>query len=211
MYVSSRKKHRSMPRCRVKNPRSEHHCRRVKGHSGPHRWHLSGRRDNWEKCGVKSHRSDLCCIVKKGHKGRHRYGIPTPKGFEREEWFSCPPCGDKGFRLLGGSILIEVCDHCKQSRPGLFERNPGGPKAQGGNRGPSRATISIPLGQGKEDFMLVLSRKEGEAIHVGACRVQILEINGNKVRVGIEADPEVLVLRSELVDMPAEIGDLAEV
>ncbi len=59
--------------------------------------------------------------------------------------------------------------------------------------------------------MLVLSRKEGEAIHVGACRVQILEINGNKVRVGIEADPEVLVLRSELVDMPAEIGDLAEV
>jgi carbon storage regulator len=44
--------------------------------------------------------------------------------------------------------------------------------------------------------MLVITRKAGEVIYIGNdIRVFILEISGNKVRVGIEAPPETLILR----------------
>ena len=47
--------------------------------------------------------------------------------------------------------------------------------------------------------MLVLSRKESERIRLGDdIVVTIVRISGDKVRVGIEAPPEVLVLRDEL-------------
>lgn len=53
----------------------------------------------------------------------------------------------------------------------------------------------------KGDHMLVLSRKIGERIVInGNIIVAILEKQGNKIRVGIEAPPEVEILREELLD-----------
>jgi carbon storage regulator len=47
--------------------------------------------------------------------------------------------------------------------------------------------------------MLVLSRKESQRIRLGdSIVVTIVKISGDKVRVGIEAPSEVLVLRDEL-------------
>jgi carbon storage regulator len=47
--------------------------------------------------------------------------------------------------------------------------------------------------------MLVLSRKPGEAIWIDeTIEVNILEIQGNRVRLGISAPLDVSVLRSEL-------------
>jgi carbon storage regulator len=47
--------------------------------------------------------------------------------------------------------------------------------------------------------MLVLSRKESQRIRLGdAIVVTIVKISGDKVRVGIEAPSDVLVLRDEL-------------
>jgi len=49
--------------------------------------------------------------------------------------------------------------------------------------------------------MLVLSRKPTESIHIGdRVVVTVLEIRGNKARIGIDAPKEVHVLRSELED-----------
>jgi carbon storage regulator len=49
--------------------------------------------------------------------------------------------------------------------------------------------------------MLILTRRPGESIQVGdEIEISIIEIRGNQVRLGINAPPEVLVLRSELVD-----------
>lgn len=47
--------------------------------------------------------------------------------------------------------------------------------------------------------MLVLSRKESERIRLGdSIIVTIVRVSGDKVRIGIEAPPDVLVLRDEL-------------
>lgn len=47
--------------------------------------------------------------------------------------------------------------------------------------------------------MLVLSRKETQRIRVGdSIVVTIVKVSGDKVRVGIEAPSDVLVLRDEL-------------
>jgi len=47
--------------------------------------------------------------------------------------------------------------------------------------------------------MLVLSRKSNEEIIIGGnIRVKILEINGNRVRLGISAPNHVPVLREEI-------------
>ena len=49
--------------------------------------------------------------------------------------------------------------------------------------------------------MLILTRRPGESIHVGEdIEISVLEIRGNQVRIGINAPPEVLVLRSELLN-----------
>ena len=51
--------------------------------------------------------------------------------------------------------------------------------------------------------MLVLSRKERERIRVGdSIVVTIVRVAGDKVRIGIEAPPDVIVLRDELTDRP---------
>ncbi len=47
--------------------------------------------------------------------------------------------------------------------------------------------------------MLVLSRKESERIRLGdSIVVTVVRVSGDKVRLGIEAPPDVLVLREEL-------------
>ncbi len=47
--------------------------------------------------------------------------------------------------------------------------------------------------------MLVLSRKESERIKLGESIVlTVVRVSGDKVRLGIEAPPEMLVLREEL-------------
>ena len=48
--------------------------------------------------------------------------------------------------------------------------------------------------------MLVLSRKAGEAIILaGNIKIQVLGIENDRVKLGVEAPPDVLVLRSELL------------
>lgn len=54
--------------------------------------------------------------------------------------------------------------------------------------------------------MLVLSRKENERIRLGDSIVlTIVRVSGDKVRLGIQAPPEVLVLRDELETFAATI------
>lgn len=49
--------------------------------------------------------------------------------------------------------------------------------------------------------MLVLSRKVGERIHIGNnVFVTVVRIQGDRVRVGVEAPTALRVLRGELVD-----------
>ncbi len=55
--------------------------------------------------------------------------------------------------------------------------------------------------------MLVLSRKINEEVIIDGCiRIQILQIKGGTIRVGISAPDEVKILRGEL--QPTEITDL---
>jgi carbon storage regulator len=54
--------------------------------------------------------------------------------------------------------------------------------------------------------MLVLSRKESERIRLGdSIVVTIVRVSGDKVRLGIQAPPDVVVLRDELG--PKEEGE----
>jgi len=47
--------------------------------------------------------------------------------------------------------------------------------------------------------MLVLSRKETERIRLGdSIVITIVQVSGDKVRLGIDAPPDLLVLRDEL-------------
>jgi len=47
--------------------------------------------------------------------------------------------------------------------------------------------------------MLVLSRKRGEQIVLGDdITVTVLECNGNRIKIGIEAPPHVRIIRGEL-------------
>uniref|UniRef100_A0A7C3UVV1 Translational regulator CsrA n=1 Tax=Desulfobacca acetoxidans TaxID=60893 RepID=A0A7C3UVV1_9BACT len=47
--------------------------------------------------------------------------------------------------------------------------------------------------------MLILTRKSGEGLFIGDnIRITILEIRGKQIRLGIEAPPNVVVLREEI-------------
>ena len=49
--------------------------------------------------------------------------------------------------------------------------------------------------------MLVLSRKEDEKIIIGdSIVITVVKVENNKVRLGIEADRNVPIIRSELID-----------
>ena len=47
--------------------------------------------------------------------------------------------------------------------------------------------------------MLVLTRRIGESIQIGkTIEIHILSVEGNQIRIGVDAPKDVLVLRSEL-------------
>lgn len=48
--------------------------------------------------------------------------------------------------------------------------------------------------------MLVLSRKKGEKIVIGDVTVEVVEIGGNRVRLGVTAPETTRILRGELLD-----------
>jgi len=49
--------------------------------------------------------------------------------------------------------------------------------------------------------MLVLSRKIGESIQIdGGIRITVTKVRGGRVRLSIEAPPEMRVLRKELIE-----------
>ncbi len=51
--------------------------------------------------------------------------------------------------------------------------------------------------------MLVLSRKPGEKIHVGtAITITVVQVEGNRVRIGIDAPADVRLVRAELNGLP---------
>lgn len=59
--------------------------------------------------------------------------------------------------------------------------------------------------------MLVLTRKEQEAIMIGdSIIVRVLEVNGDQVRIGIEAPQHISVHREEVFDLIASERDEAE-
>jgi carbon storage regulator len=52
--------------------------------------------------------------------------------------------------------------------------------------------------------MLVLRRRQGEAIVLNTVIViRVLSIEGDRVKLGIDAPPDVIVVREELLDEPA--------
>lgn len=55
--------------------------------------------------------------------------------------------------------------------------------------------------------MLVLSRKKGEGIQIGDAVVTVVDIRGTIVRLGIEADREIPIVRLELVEGDKEESD----
>lgn len=51
--------------------------------------------------------------------------------------------------------------------------------------------------------MLVLSRKEDEQIVIGDdVRVTVVEIKGNRVKLGIQAPPTISIHRHEVLELP---------
>lgn len=59
--------------------------------------------------------------------------------------------------------------------------------------------------------MLVLSRRLGEGIHIGDdVTVHILRVgDGGEVRIGVDAPPELRILRDELIDRDEPPADPA--
>lgn len=63
--------------------------------------------------------------------------------------------------------------------------------------------------------MLVLTRKEGESVRLGdSIELVIVRIDGKKIRLGIESDRRLPILRGELIQsdlplpqLPSESGD----
>jgi carbon storage regulator len=62
----------------------------------------------------------------------------------------------------------------------------------------------------KEVFMLVLSRKSGELIHIGSdIVITVLEVSGKFVRLGLEAPKNVSILRAEIKEQIERENKLA--
>jgi carbon storage regulator CsrA len=71
-----------------------------------------------------------------------------------------------------------------------------------------------PFPASRRKTMLVLTRKLGEKVVIGnGITITVVEVQGNRVRVGIEAPDDVRILRAELacwVEKPAESDEPAD-
>jgi carbon storage regulator len=57
--------------------------------------------------------------------------------------------------------------------------------------------------------MLILTRRIGETLHIGdGIKVTVTAIKGNQVRIGIDAAPDVKVMRDELMPPDRQVGVL---
>jgi carbon storage regulator CsrA len=54
--------------------------------------------------------------------------------------------------------------------------------------------------------MLVLSRKQGERIHIGGVMLTVLKLSTGKVRLGVDAPADMVVVKGELRDKPHLAG-----
>lgn len=53
--------------------------------------------------------------------------------------------------------------------------------------------------------MLVLRRKPGEAITLNSViKIRVLSVEGDRVKLGIDAPPDVIIVRDELLEDPHE-------
>src|SRR5579863_2623455 len=60
--------------------------------------------------------------------------------------------------------------------------------------------------------MLVLRRKAGEAIILnGTITIHVLAVEGERVKLGISAPPEVVIVRSELLEASDQVSGVAVV
>lgn len=60
----------------------------------------------------------------------------------------------------------------------------------------------------KEDPMLVLSRHKNEIIQIGSdIQIMIVDIRGDKVRIGINAPDDVTVMRTEVLEANPELRE----
>ena len=58
--------------------------------------------------------------------------------------------------------------------------------------------------------MLVLSRKKGETLSIGEnVTIEILSVEGDRVRIGIDAPREVRIFRKELLDETIDMNKAA--
>lgn len=58
--------------------------------------------------------------------------------------------------------------------------------------------------------MLILTRKPGESIQIGPdIRVQVLEVKGNQIRIGVDAPRKVAVHRREIFEIIQKENQLA--
>jgi carbon storage regulator len=57
------------------------------------------------------------------------------------------------------------------------------------------------------NVMLVLTRKPGEKINIGSnITITVVEVKGNKIRLGIDAPDDVSIFRAELNNFLAKFG-----
>ncbi len=66
-----------------------------------------------------------------------------------------------------------------------------------------RVRLDRPTSAGRLPAMLVLERQQGEGFLIdGKIRVVIVRVEGRQVKVGIQAPPEVKIVREELAGGP---------
>ncbi len=63
---------------------------------------------------------------------------------------------------------------------------------------------AIQRTENRDSNLLILTRRPGEALKIGDCTVTVLNVQGDKIKIGILAPDNVTILRSELLEIDAE-------
>lgn len=83
----------------------------------------------------------------------------------------------------------------------LFAPPPGVTVGTGTEEAEKRGWLARVGRKGKEGSMLILTRKVDQGIVIqGNILVSVLRIDGDRVRIGISAPPDIIVLRQELLN-----------